>query len=195
MHNTPPESDVLGRAVAFATLHHADQRRKDANQTPYVAHLLAVASLAFEDGGSQDHAIAGLLHDTLEDCPAVTPELLSAEFGPAVTAMVVGCTDYTPGAMRGEWRERKQAYLDHLYEADEDVLLVSNADKLHNLSCLLADFTVETDPEQALSRFSNPDGIVWYYTELGHAFAARRPGRRNQIRFQTAVDTLRQLLA
>jgi len=95
--NQPPDSDTLGRAAAFAARHHGDQRRKDANETPHISHLLAVAALALEDGGSQDHAVAALLHDTLEDCPTVTTELLIEEFGAAVTAIVVGCTDHTPG--------------------------------------------------------------------------------------------------
>ena len=34
---------------------------------PYIAHLLAVAATVLEYGGSEDMAIAGLLHDAVED--------------------------------------------------------------------------------------------------------------------------------
>ena len=34
---------------------------------PYLSHLLSVAALVLEDGGSEDEAIAALLHDANED--------------------------------------------------------------------------------------------------------------------------------
>jgi predicted HD phosphohydrolase len=37
--------------------------------TPYLAHLLGVASLALEAGADEEEAIAALLHDALEDRP------------------------------------------------------------------------------------------------------------------------------
>ena len=45
---------------------HASQIRKG-SRVPYVSHLLAVSSLVIESGGTEDQAIAGLLHDAVED--------------------------------------------------------------------------------------------------------------------------------
>lgn len=53
-------------ALVFAMRLHAGQRRKS-TEVPYVAHLLAVTALVLEDGGSEDEAIAALLHDGVED--------------------------------------------------------------------------------------------------------------------------------
>ena len=53
-------------ALAFAMAAHGDQTRKGGD-IPYVSHLLGVASLVLEAGGDEDMAIAGLLHDTIED--------------------------------------------------------------------------------------------------------------------------------
>ena len=36
-------------------------------QIPYISHLMAVASLVMEGGGSEDEIIAALLHDAVED--------------------------------------------------------------------------------------------------------------------------------
>ncbi|MGP1667690.1 MAG: HD domain-containing protein, partial [Rhodanobacter sp.] len=59
-------TDRFSRAVDYARIAHATQVRKGAN-IPYLYHLLGVASLVIEFGGNEDQAIAGLLHDTIED--------------------------------------------------------------------------------------------------------------------------------
>ena len=53
-------------ALVMATQLHASQKRKGTS-IPYVSHLLAVSSLVLEHGGSEDQAIAALLHDAVED--------------------------------------------------------------------------------------------------------------------------------
>ena len=45
---------------------HADQTRKGTT-IPYIGHLLAVTSIVIENGGTEDEAIAALLHDAVED--------------------------------------------------------------------------------------------------------------------------------
>ena len=52
-------------ALEFACNAHRDDIRKG-TQIPYLAHLLSVCALVLTDGGSEDEAIAALLHDTLE---------------------------------------------------------------------------------------------------------------------------------
>jgi len=66
------DPDRFAEAVAFAARGHADQGRKRAKSDPrplipYLSHLLGVAGLVIEDGGDADEAIAGLLHDYIED--------------------------------------------------------------------------------------------------------------------------------
>jgi len=53
-------------ALAFASNLHRAQCRKG-TLIPYISHLLAVTALVMEDGGSEDEAIAALLHDAIED--------------------------------------------------------------------------------------------------------------------------------
>ena len=53
-------------ALLFAAKLHRQQPRKG-TQIPYLGHLLAVAALVIEDRGSEDEAVAALLHDSLED--------------------------------------------------------------------------------------------------------------------------------
>ena len=56
-------------ALEVAAVMFATTRRKK-TRIPYVAHLLGVCAIVLEHGGTEDEAIATLLHDTLED---ITP--------------------------------------------------------------------------------------------------------------------------
>ncbi len=82
----------LTDAAAFAMTIHADQVRKGAN-TPYLGHLLGVASLVLENGGDEDQARAGLLHDAVEDQVAHQEPMIRERFGGRVADIVLGCTD------------------------------------------------------------------------------------------------------
>ena len=80
---TPRERARFARALRFALAAHGDQKRKG-TQIPYVSHLVQVAGLVLEHGGDADQAIAGLLHDAIEDCEGVTEATLRERFGPEV---------------------------------------------------------------------------------------------------------------
>ena len=69
----------LVEAVEYAARMHGNQTRKQ-KPVPYTSHLLQVAGLVLENGGDADQAIAGLLHDTIEDCESVTPKKLRKRF-------------------------------------------------------------------------------------------------------------------
>ncbi len=86
-------STHFDEALLFATRLHAGQLRKGTN-VPYVAHLLAVASIVLDYGGTETEAIAALLHDAVEDQGGPpTREEIRRRFGAEVTAIVDGCSD------------------------------------------------------------------------------------------------------
>ena len=84
------EQDRLAAALALAHEAHRTQKRKGTD-IPYIAHPMAVASLVLEYGGSEDQAIAALLHDTIEDTEATRAEI-DQIFGPEIGALVEGLT-------------------------------------------------------------------------------------------------------
>jgi (p)ppGpp synthase/HD superfamily hydrolase len=125
-------------ALAFTARLHATQIRKG-TEIPYIAHLLAVSSLVITHGGDEDEAIAGLLHDAVEDQggkPIL--EMIRARFGERVAAIVDGCTD-TDVQPKPPWKDRKERYLHHLKEASSSVKLVAAADKLDNVRAIVVD--------------------------------------------------------
>jgi (p)ppGpp synthase/HD superfamily hydrolase len=155
-------------ALAFASRLHAQQTRKS-TQIPYISHLLAVASLVIEHGGSEDEAIAALLHDAVEDQGgAATRQEIRRRFGEVVAALVDECSD-TDVIPKPPWRERKEKYLAHLAQASPSARLISQADKLHNARAILADY--RTAGEAVWDRFNGgKDGTLWYYRALVEAF-------------------------
>ena len=172
----------FSEAVDYARIAHAAQVRKGSNIS-YIHHLLGVASLVIEFGGNEDQAIAGLLHDTLEDCGAAHEAMIRAQFGDAVANMVVDCTDGTaenkaqhtdPEARRRDWIERKLNYLAHLKTAPEATLLVSACDKLHNARAIVQDLEDPTVGTCVFDRFTGGRaGTLGYYQALAVIFSAR----------------------
>ena len=124
-------------ALVYATQLHGDQRRKG-GKIPYIAHLLSVAALVLEDGGSETEVIAALLHDAVEDQGGVaTREEIRCRFGEKVVAIVDGCTE-SETVPKPPWPERRDRYINQLRHASPEVRRVSLADKLHNARSLLA---------------------------------------------------------
>jgi (p)ppGpp synthase/HD superfamily hydrolase len=160
-------------AVSFAMVAHGTQTRKGGD-IPYISHLLAVASLVLEAGGDEDMAIAGLLHDTIEDTDVTWADIESA-FGPRVAGIVWGCTD-TDETPKPPWRPRKERYIAHMLSPSTptDVLAVSLADKLHNARSIVADYRHFGD-EVSLRCNADPADQLWYYQTLAGIFQARIP--------------------
>ncbi|HRA46909.1 MAG TPA: HD domain-containing protein [Thermomicrobiales bacterium] len=159
-------------AVVWASELHRDQLRKG-TEIPYVAHLLGVASLVVEFGGTEDEAIAALLHDAVEDQGgASTRAEIAKRFGEPVALIVDGCTDDAPakGGNKAPWKKRKVAYLKHLrHERNRSVVLVSLADKTYNAESILHDLNATGDA--VWNRFNaSKDEVIWYYSSLVEAF-------------------------
>ena len=161
-------------ALVYAAQLHRQQRRK-LTGVPYVAHLMAVAALVLEDGGSEDEAIAALLHDAVEDQGGlVTLREIHQRFGPTVAELVLGCTQ-PPGKADLSWRERKRLYLDQVRAAGAGVQRIVLADKLHNGQSLLS--LLQVYGNGVWEHFSGGrQGTLWLYREYVELFEMVRPG-------------------
>ncbi|HET7654074.1 MAG TPA: HD domain-containing protein [Acidimicrobiales bacterium] len=183
-------TDRFDDALVFASDVHRDHVRK-ATGVPYVSHLLAVASLALEAGAGEDVAIAALLHDCVEDCH-VTIAQLRARFGDAVASIVDEVTE-TDEDPKPPWRPRKDAYLAHLETASPGALVVSAADKLHNVRTMLVE--LRSAGTSLWSRFhAGPDEQVWFHRSVADVIARRLPGPLADA-LSAAVDDLAAAIA
>ncbi len=170
-------------ALGYAGAVHGADQRKGSN-TPYLGHLLGVCALVIENGGSEEQAIAALLHDTAEDKGG---ERRLAEiqtlFGAEVERIVRECSDslLPEGTPKAPWRERKERYLQHLAgelgrapgDPPDPALLVSLADKVDNARSIVRDY--EQVGEELWQRFTTRSGDdqVWYYRALVDVYARR----------------------
>jgi (p)ppGpp synthase/HD superfamily hydrolase len=175
-------TERFDRALLYATHVHGGQVRKGTS-IPYVAHLLAVAATVLEYGGDEDLAIAALLHDSVEDQGGKARlDDVRNRFGETVARIVEACSDSLADTAKGErkahWQERKENYIAHLREADEDILRVSLADKVHNARAILRDLRKPDIGEKIWSRFSQPkEQTLWYYRSLADTFSKLLPGQ------------------
>src|SRR3954449_9815042 len=135
-----PLTERFDEALLFAARHHREQLRKG-SRVPYMTHLMSVSSLVMEHGGSEDQAIAALLHDAVEDAPAGQGGAVLADirsrFGDDVADIVRACSDglEEAGNRSGSWPERKAPYVAALRDPakkPDAALLVTAADKTHN---------------------------------------------------------------
>ena len=142
-------------AMTLAGIGHEDEVRKGSD-IPYLGHLLGVASIVIEAGGTEDQAAGALLHDLLEDTPTTHKQLITL-IGEPIADIVLGCTD-TTYARKQEikedqkhwekerkdkfwWTDRKEPYIKKLAEkkSSDPSLLVSLADKTYNAENTVAD--------------------------------------------------------
>ncbi|MDO3558284.1 HD domain-containing protein [Ralstonia pseudosolanacearum] len=128
-------TSLLLSAIAFAAHKHRDQRRKDADASPYINHPIALADVLANEGGITDINVlcAAILHDTVEDTQT-TFEELEREFDSTIASIVREVTDdkSLPKA------ERKRLQIEHAGHASREAKLVKLADKICNLRDILA---------------------------------------------------------
>lgn len=182
-------------AVEYAAHWHRDQVRKGTS-IPYICHPLAVSASIIEAGGDEDLAIAGLLHDVAEDCGGEERLAEIRElFGERVEHIVRACSDSltTDPSQKAPWRERKEQHLRELAIADDDVIMVSAADKLNNARSI--DTDLHLHGIDALRRFNAaPDQICWYYTSIVEIFTSRQAPAILLDPLMSAVQEMTQLI-
>lgn len=160
-------TERFDRALDLAHELHRKQLRKG-TRIPYVVHLMSVAALVAENGGTETQVVAALLHDAVEDQGGEpTAQRIKREFGPNVYRIVMGCTDSVTQNPEEKlpWEERKKAYLAHLESAPPEMRLVSAADKVHNARSINAD--LRAHGQVVWDKFKGGrEGTLWYYKSL-----------------------------
>lgn len=146
------------RAIEFATKAHEGQFRKGTKR-PYIVHPVEVADIV--SGMTQDEEIisAAVLHDTIEDCPGVTKEILAREFSERVADMVAKESEDKSKT----WLARKSATIEYLRTAPREVQMIGLADKLSNMRDIDRDYPVCKEELWNRFRMKDKNIIGWYY--------------------------------
>ena len=116
--------------IEFAAAKHRNQRRKDAEASPYINHPLQLAHVLATEGGVSDlkTLMAAVLHDTVEDTETSYDELVE-RFGKKVADVVMEVTD-DKSLVKAD---RKRRQIEHAPHMSRRAALVKLADKTCNL--------------------------------------------------------------
>ncbi|MGL6133995.1 MAG: HD domain-containing protein [Prochlorococcaceae cyanobacterium] len=147
---------------------------------PYISHLIAMSSLVWEVGGDKEQAIAGLLHDAIEDA-GQDEASIAGLYGERVRRIVSDCTDTSgavaAGGVKEPWIQRKTRYVASLEHKPLDSLLVTAADKAHNARDMVLD--ARRNPGSWERFNAGLDGTAWYLLRIYQTLSHRLPGSRS----------------
>lgn len=155
---------MIDKAIEFATRAHEGQFRKGSVR-PYILHPIEVAHIVAAMTDDEEVISAAYLHDTIEDCPGVTKELLAEEFSPRVAWMVAQESEDKTKT----WIERKNHTVCHIKDADGDVQKIALADKLSNMRDIDRDYPVYGEELWNRFRMKDKNKIGWYYKGVRNA--------------------------
>lgn len=183
----------IEKAIRTASKYHAGQMRKSSGKkVPYLSHLLNVAEILAKHTGDEDTLIAGLLHDMIEDTD-YSPEDLIKDFSSEICDIVLAVSESQDVVRdrKASWEDRKKSYLENLKRGSEKALMVSSADKIHNLSSMIEAYR---DCGEDLWKNFNapPDKKLWFYEEV-LTIVKQRLKSGIVEEFQTELENARKL--
>lgn len=189
------DRDLLLAAYDFAREKHGDQTRQSGD--PYYSHPVRVATLLAEAQLDQATVMAGLLHDTVEDCDDVENTDIRERFGDDVADLVDGVTKLGQLEYQSEASKQAENFQKFILATVNDirVLLVKLADRLHNMRTL--HFKKKEEARKRVSRetmdlyapLARRIGLHFLASEMEDiAFQHLNPDAREQILAQ--LETL-----
>lgn len=178
----------LEKAIQVSAKAHHKQKRKGTD-IPYIIHPFSVMLIASEATNDEDILIACLFHDILEDVPEeYSEQQMYQDFGQRVVGIVQGVTKDSSIA---DWRVRSEAYLYQLeFKASDESVLVSAADKIHNMMSKLADYQIIG--ENLWDKFgAGKESQLWWYAAVLEVLKKRMPDCILVPKFKYLLDELR----
>ena len=182
----------IEKAIRTATVAHRKQKRKGSD-IPYIIHPFSVMCIASEVTNDEDILIACLFHDILEDVQEeYSRSKMLEEFGERVVSIVDGVTK---DSSIKDWQGRADAYLFHLEnKASNESVIVSAADKIHNLMSIINDYQILGD--ELWSRFNaGQERQLWWYKSILELIIKRNAPNKLRIKLKNLILQLESLIS
>ena len=181
-------------AINKAAELHLNMVRKG-DDTPYIIHPFTVAFILSHYTSDENTICAGLLHDVLEDVPGYGAAKMLKDFGKEITDIVKEVSeDKDPNVATDEkatWEDRKNKYLVNMQNDSQPALLISCADKIHNLSAMIVAY--KEQGEKLWDRFNSPkDKKLWFYEEV-YKILEQRLESEMVKELRTLIDEAKEL--
>jgi (p)ppGpp synthase/HD superfamily hydrolase len=186
-------SEKYDEGLRVATVEHGDQTRKGSG-LPYVIHPVHVSVILLRHGFSQEAAIAGLLHDVVEDQGYRLSEI-EARFGARVAEMVAALSERKTDAdgVQRHWELRKQETLQQLRSASREAVAVKCADTLHNARSFVHDLH-QQGPEVWQHFNRGPQLQLTYYNQVVELARERLGAHALVMELAAAVSELASVI-
>lgn len=160
-------TEKIQKAINIASSLHLGQNRKGTSPLPFIVHPFSVAWILGAYTDDENIIAAGLLHDVLEDVKGYDFDDMTKDIGTKIAEIVREVSEVKDDEHGDHlsWESRKIKYLEHLNEATYEAMMVSAADKIHNLRSLAELF--KTQGESIWKHFHSPAGKrLWFYEEV-----------------------------
>lgn len=169
--NSPMNTDLVDKAIVFATQAHKGTERRGKG-FPYIIHPLEAMAIVATITNDPDLLAAAVLHDTIEDTE-VTYDDIKREFGERIVNLVAKETDVrtAPDGRKLTWQERKQRDMDNLRASSHDVKVVALGDKLSNMRAIARDYRTIGDDLWQIFRIKDKATHAWRYQGLRDALS------------------------
>ncbi len=181
-------------AYDFAREKHGDQLRQSGD--PYYSHPVRVATFLASARLDQATVMAGLLHDTVEDCDDVEISEIQDKFGRDVADLVDGVTKLGQLEYQSEASKQAENFQKFILATVNDirVLLVKLADRMHNMRTLhhkkkeQARLRVSRETMDLYAPLARRIGLHYIASEMEDiAFQHLNPEAREQILSQLEI--------
>ena len=189
-------------AFCLASELHRNQKRKNI-PTPYMTHLMAVASLVCENietlcedqDLAEDYVITAMLHDAIEDQGGEKSyKIIEEKFGHQIAENILMLSDCVPDcSVKPSKDERNKIYLEKMKKAPKEIVLISCCDKIHNLRTMVSDYDIIGI--EFWGKFSkSPAATVQNYHKLGPVYADRLGNHRVIKMYQKVLAEVEAVL-
>jgi len=134
--NSSPDIWIIQQAYVFAAKNHSGQIRNSGE--PYLTHPLETAFILAKMQMDEAVIVAGILHDTVEDCPDVKIEEVKEVFGEEIAELVNGVTKISKMKFKSRAVQQAENFKKILLATAKDirVIFIKLADRLHNMRTL-----------------------------------------------------------
>ncbi|MDD2981147.1 MAG: HD domain-containing protein [Hespellia sp.] len=174
---------MIDKAVEFATKAHEGQFRKGTKR-PYIVHPIEVGDIVATMTQDEEVIAAAILHDTIEDCKAVTEEMICENFSPRVADIVAQESEDKTRT----WKERKGTTIRHIRNARWEVQMIALADKLSNMRDIDRDYPVLGEELWNRFRMKDKNTIGWYYKGIRDSLRPVFSGKDAYEEYSRLVD-------
>ncbi len=135
LYNPHVDKELIKRALRFAAVAHAGQRR--ASGKPFIYHGIQTADILAGLHLDSVMIACGILHDVVEDT-AITVEDVRREFGEEIAVIIDGLTKIAGLKLKSPEEQQAENFRKMILYSAKDVrtILVKFADRLHNMRTL-----------------------------------------------------------